>query len=128
MTEITLYGPPRTKKNSQRIIQVAGHPRIVPSTDYKRYERDCLRQIRREHRKSIEEPVNVRCLYFMPTRRRVDLVNLEEATCDILVAAGVLADDNSGIVSSMDGSRVLYDKDMPRVEILITEADRGGTT
>jgi Holliday junction resolvase RusA-like endonuclease len=52
----------------------------------------------------------------------VDLVNLVEATCDILVDAGVLVDDNSGIVTSHDGSRVLYDKTDPRVEIEITEA------
>ena len=57
----------------------------------------------------------------MRTHRRVDLVNLLEATCDILVDANVIADDNSGIVAGHDGSRVKYDKDNPRVEITITE-------
>jgi hypothetical protein len=55
----------------------------------------------------------------MPTKHRVDLVNLLEATCDILVKANVLEDDNSNIIISHDGSRVLYDKDNPRVEIEI---------
>ena len=40
---------------------------------------------------------------------------------DILVLAGVLADDNSSIAVAHDGSRVLYDKDEPRTEITITE-------
>lgn len=56
----------------------------------------------------------------MDSRRRVDLVNLLEGTCDILVDAGILEDDNSNIVAGHDGSRVLYDKDNPRCEILIT--------
>ena len=59
----------------------------------------------------------------MPTRHRVDLVNLLEATCDILVECGLLADDNSKIVVSHDGSRVEYDKYNPRVEIEITPAE-----
>ena len=57
----------------------------------------------------------------MPTRHRVDLANLLAATCDILVHYGVLEDDNSGIVASHDGSCVLYSKESPRVEIVITE-------
>ena len=57
----------------------------------------------------------------MPTRHRVDLVNLLEATCDILVAGHVIADDNSKIIVSHDGSRVLYDKVNPRAEIFLEE-------
>lgn len=56
----------------------------------------------------------------MPSRRRVDLTNLLESADDALVAAGVLADDNSQIIVSHDGSRVLYDKDSPRTEVTIS--------
>ena len=63
--------------------------------------------------------MSVQCLYYMPDRRRVDLTNLLEATDDILVRAGVLADDCAAIVASHDGSRVLMDKARPRVEIRI---------
>ena len=55
----------------------------------------------------------------MQTRRRVDLLNLLEATLDILVDARILEDDNSNIVGGHDGSRVLYDKENPRTEIFI---------
>ena len=57
----------------------------------------------------------------MKTRRAVDLANLLEATCDILVGANVLADDNTKVVATHDGSYVDYDKDNPRVEIFISE-------
>lgn len=78
-------------------------------------------QITGAYKKHISIPINMKVLYYMPTRHRVDLVNLLEATCDILVKAGVLEDDNSNIVKSHDGSRVLYDKENPRAEIYIEE-------
>ena len=119
----TLKGAPRTKKNHQRILRGAGgKPTIAQSKEYIQYEKDCLWQIRSPPR-PLAGPVNVRCLYYMPNRRRVDLVNLMEATCDILVKAGVLADDCATIVAGHDGSRVKYSKECPRTEIEITEVN-----
>lgn len=116
---ITIPLTPVTKKNSQRIVLVKGRPMVIPSAKYKEYEKACSLYV---HKRivPIDIPVNVRCMYYMPTHRRVDLVNLEECTLDILVKYGVLADDNSNIVVAMDGSRVLYDKENPRTEITIT--------
>ena len=119
--KLVLYGAPRTKKNSQQIVKLHGRYCVIPSKAYKEYEELCLWQIK-GHR-AIDKPVNVKCSYFMPTRRRCDLVNLQEATLDILIKAKVLADDNATIVRSMDGSRVFYDKETPRVEIDITEVE-----
>ena len=119
----TLKGPPRTKKNHQRILRGAGgRPTIAQSKEYIQYEKDCLWQIRSPPQ-PLAGPVNVKCLYYMPTRRRVDLTNLLEATDDILVRAGVLADDCAAVVAGHDGSRVLLDRKNPRVEIEITEME-----
>lgn len=52
--------------------------------------------------------------------RRVDLTNLLEAIDDVLVHTRVLEDDNSNIIVSHDGSRVLYDKENPRTEVYIS--------
>lgn len=121
--KLTLYGDPRTKKNSARILKSRSGGRFVaPSKAYVDYETDCLRQIKRP-RRPISARVNVRCVYCMATRRKVDLANLIEATCDILVKAKVLADDNSQIVAAHDGSRVDYDKKNPRAEIWIEEME-----
>jgi Holliday junction resolvase RusA-like endonuclease len=68
----------------------------------------------------IDFPVNVKCLFYMPTRRRCDLTNLLEAIDDVMVAAEVVVDDNSTIIAGHDGSRVLYDKENPRTEVVIT--------
>lgn len=124
---ILIKGEPRTKKNSQQIIQVVRGGKTVPgliqSNQYRGYEEACLWQIPMECKQIICMPVNVKCLYFMSTRRRVDLSNLLEATDDILVKARVLDDDKCSIIAGHDGSRVYYDKDNPRVEIEITPLD-----
>lgn len=125
--KLTIYGNPVTKKNSQRILYKFTKfgrktPFIAPSKAYVDYETDCLRQIKRPH-SPISARVNVRCVYYMKTARRVDLANLIEATTDILVKAHVLEDDNSKIVAAHDGSRVDYGKQNPRVEIWIEEME-----
>ena len=111
---------PVTKKNHQQIIKNprTGSLMVIPSKQYRQYEQDAAWFLPKLN-EPINEPVNVRCIYYMPTHRRVDLVNLQEATLDILVKYGVLEDDNCNIVVSMDGSRVEYDKDEPRTEVII---------
>lgn len=120
MIKFTIEIPPISKKNSQRIMvnRKTGKPFIMPSEQYKQYERDAAWFVPR--RKPIDAPVNIKCLFYMPTRRKVDLTNLLESIDDVLVKTGLLADDNSDIVQSHDGSRVLYDKFRPRTEIIIT--------
>lgn len=116
--QIIIPIPPRTKKNSQRIVLVHNRPIIMPSKLYKDYEKDCSKYIPKLE-KPIDYSVNVKCLFYMPTRRRCDLTNLLEASDDILVKYGVLEDDNYNIIYSHDGSRVFYDKENPRTEIYI---------
>lgn len=117
---ITLKGNPVTKKNH---MQIVGGRRLIQSEAYQAYEIKCLWQIPARAQKRIETPVSVSCVYYMQTRRRVDLINLLAATHDILVKGEVLADDNCLIVNNVDGSRVDFDKDNPRVEITITDID-----
>lgn len=120
MTEIfTIPICPRTKKNHSQVITVGGHPRVIPSKQYVQFEKDCGPYIQCKDLK-IDYPVNIKCVYFMDTHRRVDLLNLLGATMDILVYYGVIADDNSKIVVSHDGSFVSYDKENPRTEVYIS--------
>ena len=90
---------------------------VIPSKQYKEYEHESAWFM--PHIKTIDQPVNIRAVFYMPTRRRVDLVNLLQALCDILVKYSVLEDDNCSVVASFDGSRVDYDKDNPRTEVSI---------
>ncbi|WP_394271610.1 RusA family crossover junction endodeoxyribonuclease [Anaerococcus nagyae] len=121
--KLTLIGNPATKKNSQAIkVNWASGKRYISQSDrYLAYERDCLWQIGAKYKQNIDYPINLKCVYYRKNRKKVDLNNLYSATCDILVAAGVIKDDDFKVVASMDGSRVRFDKDNPRVEIEITK-------
>lgn len=116
--EFVLYGRPITKKNSSRII-TKPYPRLIPSKQYVSYEENCLMQISGKYRQNISDRCNLKCVYYMPTRQKVDLLNLMGATCDILVKANVIEDDNCKIIAMHDGSYVTYDKNNPRVEITL---------
>lgn len=126
ITIFTVYLPPISKKNSQRILfnRATGKPFIAPSKQFVDYEQQALWFIPKG--KTINFPVNVKCLFYMPTKRKCDLTNMLEAIDDIMVKAGLLLDDNYTIIAGHDGSRVLYSKEFPRTEVIITEVNENG--
>lgn len=127
MAEIkyTIKLPPVSKKNSQQILTnpKTGKPFIMPSKKYKQYEKEAAWFLKPRPPRPIECSLNVKCLFYIPTRRRTDLTNLLEAVDDLLVSAGIIADDHYGIVTGHDGSRCLWDKENPRTEIIITRLE-----
>lgn len=110
---------PRTKKNSQRMIknQRTGKMFPVPSAQFKEYEQTAGWFVPKDL--GIDYPVNIKCLFYMATKRKCDLTNLLEAIDDIMVKYNVITDDNYTIVAGHDGSRVYYDKENPRTEVFI---------
>lgn len=111
---------PRTKKNNQKIIKNkrTGSLMVVQNDRYLQYERDAgwfLKKIPQP----ISEPVNVKCVFYRDSERKVDLNNLLEAITDILVKYKILVDDNFKIIVGHDGSRVYVDREHPRTEIYI---------
>lgn len=119
-----VLGIPRTKKNSQQIIMNGRthRPMLIQSKEFRQYEKDALYQLK-DAPKVEKYPVNSKVTFFMPTKHRVDLTNLLEAIDDVMVKAGILEDDSWRFIASHDGSRVRFDKEHPRTEIVITEAD-----
>lgn len=114
---------PVTKKNHSQVVMIHGRPMVLPSKPYKEFEKACKDYIPVLREPPISYPINLKCHYYMGTRRKCDITNLLQATCDILVKYGVLEDDNYTIVASTDGSRVFYDKENPRTEIYIEKKD-----
>lgn len=124
MYKFTIPIHPITKKNNPRIFHNGNKTIVLPSKAYEKFENDCLKVIPSKYRIKIDYPVNVKVIYYVKTKRRIDKTNLESAIMDVLVKAGVLADDSAispDIVVSTDGSRVLIDKLNPRIEIEITK-------
>ena len=109
---------PVTKKNHQQMVMVKGRLIVIPSKPYQEYEKACKPYIP-QLEKPIDYPINLKVYYYMGTKRKCDITNLLQASCDILTKYKVLEDDNYSVVASVDGTRVFYDKENPRCEIYI---------
>ena len=125
MIKFTLPIRPVTKKNSGQIITVGGFPRLIPSKQYLQFEKDCqpyfkhvLNQIGQ-----IDYPINLQAVFYVETKRRIDLPNLLNAVDDAMVKSELILDDNRDIIASHDGSRVYHDIFNPRIEIEITRQE-----
>lgn len=122
--QLNILGRPATKKNHSQIIMVRGRRIVIPSKPYTEWENGALMQISGVHRKGIDYPVNIAVRVFPYRDGRADLTGYLQAVDDMLVKAGVLADDSGWhpkIVARHDGSEIVeVDKSRPRVEISIT--------
>lgn len=119
--KFTIKVIPRSKKNSSRIVSGRnGRSFIIPSEAYMKYEKEGVKYC---PPLKISDPVNVEAHYYVADRRKRDLCNFHEALCDLLVAAETVLDDSVGIIVSMDRSRIHYDKENPRIEVIITEGE-----
>ena len=115
---IPMKTPP--KKNSQQVIYRNGKPLIVQSKQYIQFERDCAYFLKK-YARHITTPINLKCMFFVPDKRKRDLTNLLNAIQDVLVKYDVIADDNYNIVAGVDGSRIVYEKGREETIIEIEE-------
>ncbi len=124
LIKFTIPLSPITKKNHQQIVinPKTKRPMVMPSKQYKQYERDALWFIPKLT-EPLTGPLCVACKFYLPTRRKCDLTNLLQAVDDIMVKAGLLEDDNYTVIASHDGSRAFYDKDAPRTEVIISKME-----
>lgn len=112
----------RSKKNSEEIItnSKTGRPMIIQSKYYRQFERDCGYFLKR-YARHIATPINLKCTFIVPDKRKRDIANLLNAIQDILVKYGVIEDDNYNIVQSVDGTRIIYEKGREETIIEIEE-------
>ena len=125
MIKFTLPIRPVTKKNSGQIITVGGFPRMIPSKQYLQFEKDCQPYFKQVLNQigQIDYPINLQDVFYVETKRRIDLPNLLNAVDDAMVKSELILDDNRDIIASHDGSRVYHDKFNPRIEIEITKQE-----
>lgn len=120
---LCVLGSPVVKKNSRPIYRSrsTGNPFIGKDARLANAERmttiEMLSEKNRHDIETIEEDVEATFLFYTATRRRIDLSNAYQLYEDCLQRAGIIADDNQ--IRSHDGSRQYYDKENPRVEIIL---------
>ncbi len=124
----TLKGAPRTKKTSNRLVPAKGNRRavILPSAAFTAWNRIAQMELARVRSQDhpidsafpIEFNVNVRAWFYRDAERG-DACNYYEALADALQEGWIVVNDSQ--IVSWDGSRLLFDKANPRVEVWITE-------
>jgi Holliday junction resolvase RusA-like endonuclease len=117
--KFTLMGHPATKKNSSIIV---GH-RLLPSKAYRTYAKKCKQQIKAMKLDTCTElygdcTLECKAIFYCKDKRRRDLVNLMQALADILEDSGII--ENDALIISWDGTRMVCDKENPRVEVELT--------
>ena len=101
---LTIFGNPRPKKNNMRPARRRnGSLMLIQSQNYIDFASSAKPQLLQQYKdNAIDYAVNVKLIYYRADNRRTDLVNLQNATLDILVDANVLADDNYKIANVKD--------------------------
>jgi hypothetical protein len=118
---LTLYGAPRTKKTSNQLQRFGGRLKVVPSKAWMRWRDECLKQTNDSMRLR-DQPYNL-CALFYRDADRGDAIGYLQGLADVLQEAGIVSDDKW--FTQFDGSRLLVDRERPRVELLIQRACAG---
>lgn len=118
---LVVYGPPRTKKTSNRIVRAGRRRYVLPSAPHQRWFCAALPQLKAQWRRlPLAVPVGVRAIFYRD-RAVGDLCNYMQALADALERAGVVKNDR--LIGSWDGSRLRKDAAHPRVEVTVAKLD-----
>lgn len=115
---LTLFGPPRTKKTSNRVMKVGGLLRVAPSKAWVEWRDSLWRSGQMPSPVRLPaEPVNCTALFYRANDSG-DVHGFYQGLADVLEEGGVLPDDKW--IKSWDGSQLLIDRGCPRIEITLT--------
>lgn len=97
---LTLPSETPSLKNSKQIVTAGRFPKLVPSKFYRQWAKPILKRLKRcelvGHQWAY--PVTIDFHFYRASRRRFDYINLAQGPLDLLVEAGILADDDMACV------------------------------
>ena len=116
-----IIGSPKTKKNSSRIFmnKRTGAPFIMPSKSACDWSSVAVPQLIAQGADllGLEVPLNL-CARVYRDRATGDLINYLQNICDALEESGAVVNDKW--ITQFDGSRLLIDRVVPRVEVYLS--------
>lgn len=118
---LTLPGRVPSKKNSKRIVNAGGRPRLIPSEAFLTWHEEMMLRIRARRPKQPISKAKVAVIFFAENRRRFDLSNAAESVMDLLVDAEYLADDSAENVPDLHLQLGGVEPKNARVEVDIHE-------
>ncbi len=123
--KLVVKGNVKAKKNNKTMAVNKRTGKMFPMTDPKttEYIKDAVQQLKDQFAgyKISNYPINVQMVFFYPTKHRKDIDNSMSTILDCMKTAGVIEDDDVEHVNELYAFFGGYDKENPRVEILLED-------
>lgn len=123
--KLVVKGNVKAKKNNKRVMYnpKTKKPFIMTDKDTTTYINDAISQLKTQFvgLKVSEYPISVQMVFYYPTKHRKDIDNSASTILDCMKTAGVIEDDDCQHVNELYCFFGGYDKEDPRVEILLED-------
>ncbi len=122
---LVIHGNVKAKKNNKTMALNRKTGKMFPMTDKatQEYIKDAIIQLKEQFEgyKITNYPILIQMVFFYPTHHRKDIDNSASTILDCMKTAGVIEDDDVDHVNELYCFFGGYDKDNPRVEILLED-------
>lgn len=123
--KLTVIGNVKAKKNNKQVVynKKTGKPFIMSDKSTQDYIKGAIKQLNDQFAgyKITQYPITVQMVFYYPTKHRKDLDNSSSTILDCMTKAGVIEDDDVTHVNELYCFFGGYDKQNPRVEILLED-------
>lgn len=123
--KLVIKGNPKSKKNNKTMAVNKKTGKMFPMTNKAttEYMKDAVQQLKDQFvgYKITEYPIAVQMVFYYPTKHRKDIDNSMSTLLDCMKTAGVIVDDDVTHVNELYAYFAGYDKEDPRVEILLED-------
>lgn len=123
--KLVVHGNVKAKKNNKIVAynKKTGKPFILTDKPTDNYIKDAIIQLKKQFEgyKIKEYPILVQMVFFYPTKHRKDMDNSASTILDCMKTAGVIEDDDVTHINELYCFFGGYDKEYPRVEILLED-------
>lgn len=123
--KLVVKGNVKAKKNNKQMMLNRKTGKMFPMTNQatQEYIKDAIQQLKDQFQgyKISEYPINVQLVFYYPTKHRKDLDNSASTILDCMSKAGIIEDDDVSHVNELYCFFGGYDKENPRVEILLED-------
>lgn len=123
--QLVIHGNVKAKKNNKTMAVNRRTGKMFPMTDKATtdYMKDAVRQLKEQFvgLKITEYPIAVQMVFYYPTKHRKDIDNSMSTILDCMKTADIIEDDDCLHVNELYAFFSGYDKEDPRVEILLED-------
>lgn len=123
--KLVVHGNVKAKKNNKQMMLNRKTGKMFPMTDKATtdYMKDAVAQLKEQFKdyKITNYPILVQMVFFYPTKHRKDIDNSATTILDCMKTAGIIEDDDVTHVNEIYCFFGGYDKEDPRVEILLED-------